>query len=311
MTNPHDFEGNKRIGYTRVDKKIKGSHNGGIYGRDKKATEKNFHGRVQETDGGFIQRGKAKGGNRKGIRPDGKRIGQMDQPNQQDRFDERKGQQERFGERADKTAERKQEAFAGERNPKKSGANLRDKVEFINARSCDFGRLALCRALKVNRSTTYYRPDGKKKLAEAARHEKDLQDVKEAFEEGKENYGARQIKTSLAGKGVVMSRRKISRLMKELGLLSAYGIPKYTKPDTKSAGQTKLTFRICSAEISVQTGVWNFVRKREFPGLENLRLLFGDWVHWYNNIRFHSANGNKSPVTYRLENTMAPLKKVA
>ena len=163
----------------------------------------------------------------------------MDQPNQQDRFDERKGQQERFGERADKTAERKQEAFAGERNPKKSGANLRDKVEFINARSCDFGRLALCRALKVNRSTTYYRPDGKKKLAEAARHEKDLQDVKEAFEEGKENYGARQIKTSLAGKGIVMSRRKSCRLMKELGLVSAYGIPKYTKPGTKSAGTNK------------------------------------------------------------------------
>ena len=121
-----------RIGYTRLDKKIKGSHNGGIYGRDKKATEKNFHGRVQETDGGFIQRGKAKGGNRK----------------------------------------------------------------------------------------------------------------------GKENYGTRQIKTSLAGKGIVMSRRKSCRLMKELGLLSDYGIPKYTKPDTKSAGQTKLTFRICSAEIS-------------------------------------------------------------
>ena len=107
-----------------------------------------------------------------------------------------------------------------------------------------------------------------------------------------------------------MSRRKSCRLMKELGLVSAYGIPKYTKPGTKSAGQTKLTFRICSAEISVQTGVWNFVRKREFPGLENLRLLFGDWVHWYNNIRFHSANGNKSPVTYSLENTMAPLKKL-
>ena len=71
------------------------------------------------------------------------------------------------------------------------------------------------------------------------RHAKDLQDVKEAFEEGKENYGARQIKTSLAGKGIVMSRRKISRLMKELGLVSAYGIPKYTKPGTKSAGTNK------------------------------------------------------------------------
>ena len=97
----------------------------------------------------------------------------------------------------------------------------------------------MCRALKVNRSTTYYRPDGKKKLAEAARHEKDLQDVKEAFEEGKENYGTRQIKTSLAGKGIVMSRRKSCRLMKEVGLVSAYGIPKYTKPGTKSAGTNK------------------------------------------------------------------------
>ncbi len=36
-----------------------------------------------------------------------------------------------------------------------------------------------------------------------------------------------------------MSRRKISRLMKELGLVSAYGIPKYTKPGTKSAGTNK------------------------------------------------------------------------
>ena len=272
--------------------------------------------------------------------------------------------------------------------------------------------------MKVNRSTTYYRPDGKKKLAEAARHEKDLQDVKEAFEEGKENYGARQIKTSLAGKGVVMSRRKISRLMKELGLVSAYGIPKYTKPGTKSAGTNKadvsnllgrnfsgwskkevivsdLTYvkvdgkwhyicvlidlfnreiigwsvgekktadlvllafamarinfervmifhtdrgmEFCAAKIDefldrhgiirslsrpgtpidnavaesfYKTVKKEFVRNREFPSLENLRLLFGDWVHWYNNIRFHSANGNKSPVTYSLENTMAPLKKL-
>ena len=36
-----------------------------------------------------------------------------------------------------------------------------------------------------------------------------------------------------------MSRRKISRLMKKLGLVSAYGIPKYTKPGTKSAGTNK------------------------------------------------------------------------
>ena len=54
-----------------------------------------------------------------------------------------------------------------------------------------------------------------------------------------------------------------------------------------------------------------FVRNREFPTLGNLELLFGDWVHWYNNCRFHSANGDKTPVAYRLENTAPPFKKTA
>ena len=277
----------------------------------------------------------------------------------------------------------------------------------------------MCRALKVNRSTTYYKPNEEKRLEKIARHEKDLQKVKEAFEEGKGNYGSRQIKTSLAEKGIVMSRRKISRLMKELGLVSAYGIPKYTKPGTKSADSNKadisnlldrnfsgwgekevivsdLTYvkvngkwcyicalidlfnreiigwsvgenktadlvllafamagidwrkvmifhtdrgmEFCAAKIDeflnkhgiirslsrpgtpidnavsesfYKTVKKEFVKKREFPSLENLKLLFRDWVHWYNNIRFHSANGNKSPVTYRLENNAAPLKKIA
>ena len=38
--------------------------------------------------------------------------------------------------------------------------------------------------------------------------EKDLPDVREAFGEGKGNYGTRQIKTALSEKGIVMSRRK-------------------------------------------------------------------------------------------------------
>ncbi|WP_443740238.1 IS3 family transposase [Treponema sp.] len=42
-----------------------------------------------------------------------------------------------------------------------------------------------------------------------------------------------------------------------------------------------------------------------------MKLLFDDWVHWYNNIRFHSANGNKSPVAYRKEFNKKPLKKIA
>lgn len=97
----------------------------------------------------------------------------------------------------------------------------------------------MCRALKVNRSTVYYRPDEEKLLARTARHEKDLQDVREAFDEGKGNYGARRVKTALALKEIVMSRRKIARLMAEQGLVSVYGKPRYTKSGTKKAKSNK------------------------------------------------------------------------
>jgi len=34
-------------------------------------------------------------------------------------------------------------------------------------------------------------------------------------------------------------------------------------------------------------------------------------VHWYNTIRFHSADGGKSPVVYRKEFYNEPLKNIA
>ena len=272
--------------------------------------------------------------------------------------------------------------------------------------------------MKVNRSTSYYKPDEGKRLAGIARHEKETQEVKEAFEEGKGNYGSRQVKNALGAKGIVMSRRKISRLMKELKFVSSYGIPKYVKPGTKKAdankadvsnligrkfsgwkeketivsdltyvkvggrwcyvcvlidlfnreivgwsvgmnktpdlvmqafGMTGIEFRkvmifhsdrgmeFCAGKIDAflekhgiirsfsrpgtpidnavaesfyKTVKKEFVRGRDFPSLENLALLFGDWIHWYNNIRFHSANDGLSPVNFRKQFYTAPLKKI-
>ena len=65
------------------------------------------------------------------------------------------------------------------------------------------------------------------------------------------------------------------------------------------------------AESFYKTVKKEFVRKQEFTTLENLKLLFGDWVHWYNYFRFHSANNNKPPVAYRLKNNATPLKNIA
>ena len=92
-----------------------------------------------------------------------------------------------------------------------------------------------------------------------------MQEVKEAYEEGKGNYGSRQVKNALSAKGTVMSRRKISRLMKELGLVSAYGIPKYVKPGTKMAGANK-------AEVSNLPG-------REFSGWNENEVIVSDLTY--------------------------------
>ena len=65
------------------------------------------------------------------------------------------------------------------------------------------------------------------------------------------------------------------------------------------------------AESFFKTVKKEFVRGRDFLSLENLRLLFGDWVHWYNFFRFHSANGGLPPVAFRKQFCLPPLKKIA
>lgn len=86
--------------------------------------------------------------------------------------------------------------------------------------------------MKIQRSTIYY----KRKISETEKvssHEEELLLVKNVFEENHKRFGARNIKKKLAEKEIVMSRRKISRLMQELGLVSSYGIPTYIKPSSK------------------------------------------------------------------------------
>lgn len=282
-----------------------------------------------------------------------------------------------------------------------------------------YGESAVSRAMKVARSSIYYEPDEEKQAERTARHEADLLEVRKAFEENHNDYGARRLKDALAEKGTVMSRRKIRRLMGEQNLVSSYGKPKYVKPGTKSAssnhadtpnllgrnfkgwsekevivsdltyvkaggkwcyicvlidlfnrevvgwsaGKSKTPELVTAAfamagidwrkvmvfhtdrgmefcarlidefldrngiirslsrpgtphdnavsESFYKTVKKEFVKKQDFGSLENLRVLFGDWIHWYNNLRFHSADGNLPPVEFRKQFYAASLKKFA
>ena len=83
---------------------------------------------------------------------------------------------------------------------------------------------AQCRILGVPRSTYHRlrsRPDP------APEPDPVAPDVLAAHAESKGRYGARRVKASLERRGVVASRRRISRIMRENGLSSAYGTKRF------------------------------------------------------------------------------------
>ena len=86
---------------------------------------------------------------------------------------------------------------------------------------------AMCSVLKVSRSRYYYeekKPKDEKPLEEA---------VQRAFEENRSLYGSRKLKKALVVKGIIISRRKICRIMKRRGLESAYIRKKYKVHSSK------------------------------------------------------------------------------
>lgn len=80
----------------------------------------------------------------------------------------------------------------------------------------------MCKILQVNRSTYYY----ESKEPSSADDEVE-QAIIRIFEENQRVYGARKIKARLCKQGLMVSRRRIGRLMKKNGLVSVYTVAQY------------------------------------------------------------------------------------
>lgn len=80
---------------------------------------------------------------------------------------------------------------------------------------------AMCRILKISRGTYYY--ELKQKPDESGINKL----IIDIFRKSRNNYGTRKIKVELQKKGVTVSRRRISRIMKEEGLVSSYTVTQY------------------------------------------------------------------------------------
>ena len=84
----------------------------------------------------------------------------------------------------------------------------------------------MCKLLNVSRSSLYY---AKNKPAKKynAEEKKLTQHIKDIFKNSRNNYRSRKIKVELKKKGIIASKRRIRRIMKENSLVSTYTLKQY------------------------------------------------------------------------------------
>lgn len=83
----------------------------------------------------------------------------------------------------------------------------------------------MCKLLNISSSSLYY---AKNKPAKKYNAEEELtQHIKEIFKNSRNNYGSRKIKVELKKKGIIASKRRIRRIMKENGFVSTYTVKQY------------------------------------------------------------------------------------
>ncbi|WP_152023764.1 IS3 family transposase [Vagococcus penaei] len=108
------------------------------------------------------------------------------------------------------------------------------KRQVIKANKHKYSISAMCRVLKISRQTYYYQE--KKPLLES-----ELEEIVEMiFRQNKKAYGARKIKKALSLEGIILSRRKIRRIMRHRNLVSVY-TKAYFKVVSSNVNESKIT----------------------------------------------------------------------
>lgn len=114
----------------------------------------------------------------------------------------------------------------------------------IKANAHKYSVSAMCKVLNIPRSSYYYE-------AKQPPSEDDLAaEIREIFRRSRNNYGTRKIKIELAKKDRIVSRRRISRIMKQEGLVSSYTVAQY-RPHVDKCNESKVQ-NIVNREFSGQ-----------------------------------------------------------
>ena len=91
----------------------------------------------------------------------------------------------------------------------------------------------MCKVLQVPRSTYYYEAKQKTDESELTAAVIDI------FKASRNNYGTRKIKQELSKRDMIVSRRRISRIMKQEGLVSTYTTAQF-RPQKDTCNESKI-----------------------------------------------------------------------
>ncbi|WP_232282380.1 IS3 family transposase, partial [Paenibacillus sp. oral taxon 786] len=133
---------------------------------------------------------------------------------------------------------------------KASRADHGTKVAIIQNNRDKYSVSAMCDVLQIAKSTFYY------EAKERAKEDELTETIVEIFHKNRKAYGTRKIKAKLKEQGIVVSRRRIGRIMKEQGLVSTYTIAQY-KPHKAASNEAK-TANVLAREFE-QTEAKRFV----------------------------------------------------
>ena len=98
---------------------------------------------------------------------------------------------------------------------------LQERFAAIDAHQDRFSLHALCRVLNVNRSAYYHHARYAPKVTQVQADDEAFKPlIQEIFEKSHGRFGARRIRAKLKQNGHTISERRITRLMKEMGLSS-------------------------------------------------------------------------------------------
>ena len=123
------------------------------------------------------------------------------------------------------------------------GSPLNEKLEAVARLKDKFNIRVLCDTLQVKRSTAYHYIYHKPTETQNMQQDEILKSaIREIFEQSKQRFGAKKIRVKLVQRHISTSTRRISRLMKEMGLVCAAPITKrsYPKENMRQYNQNKL-----------------------------------------------------------------------